>query len=121
MRIDLVTDGFGSHPDRIFDGNGGAAAMSDDAVAVDAEQGHASVLVGVGFVFDGAEGVSREPGTGHSDGGFYELTFQPAKDGFGDRLHRLEHDVSHKPVADHHLDRIFKEVVPLNIAPEVEV
>ena len=115
-----MTNRFEAGTDCIFDRERGTASMGDDARSVDAEERHAAVFVGVGFLFDAAERVPSEPRASHTNGALFQFAFEPPENGVGDGLYRLQHDVPDETVADNDLDGIFEKVVSLDISAEVE-
>src|SRR4051812_11287068 len=46
---------------------------------------------------------------------------EPGDHAFGETFQGLEHNVANKPVANHHVDPIVKEIVSLHVANKVDV
>ena len=59
-----------------------------------------------------------ERATGHTQRIPGQFVLQPGENGVRQRLAGLQHDVADKALADDHFDRLFKQVVPLDIAAE---
>src|ERR1700730_14652964 len=60
MWVHLLFNGFGRDAERVFDRKRGAGAVGNDANAVHAQERAAAVLLIIGLLFDGVEGVPRE-------------------------------------------------------------
>lgn len=118
--VDIVLYRLHRLPDGIADGFDGGTAVGDDGDAVHPEKKGTAVLLVVGLLFDGAESGSGQPSPQHADRRFFNLVLQPLKNGVGDAFSSFEDDVADEPVADHDLDRIFKEIPALNVAGEMD-
>src|SRR5205085_1948043 len=85
-----------------------------------AEEGTATVILPIRLLVNGLEGSLDHEGSELSRRAFGNLVLEPGKDGMRERLTGLEHDVTEKAVAEHHLTGIFKKIAALDIATEIE-
>lgn len=94
--------------------------MGDDGDAVEAEQGHAAVLVGIGLFVDGFEGGLGQERADLGAGGTHELPLHHGEDGVGQGLGGFEQDIAGEAVCDDDVWGLVPEVVAFNIADEIE-
>ena len=113
-------DGFQSHTDGVFDGQRGARTVGDNGDAVHSEEGAAAVVLVIGFVADGFEGVFGEEGAELADGIAVELVLEPFEDSGGRGFAGFERHVAGEAIAENDFDGVREKVVPFNVAAEVE-
>ncbi len=120
MWIDLLFNRLARHAQGILDRERSAGAVGDDADAIDAEERHAAVFFVIHFLLDRMKGFLRQVGAGHPHLAFHQFVLEPLEDRVADRFARFENDVADKAVADHHLDRMSKQIVPFDVAAEIQ-
>ncbi len=116
VRVYLVPNALRGHANRVAHRHWGTAAVGDDADAVDPEQRLAPIFIGTGFLANGQKRALREQGAELAYPTAANLVLQPGEDRPGERFGRLEHDIAGEPDGDDDFDRMFKNILSLDVA-----
>jgi hypothetical protein len=120
VAIDIVADGLGGDSQGVHDGFFARRPVGFHHVSVQAQQRCASVAVGVHAPCDGAEGVLGQQGTHFAFQVRLQLGPQPMQHPPSQALAGLQHHVPHKPITNHHVHPVIKQIMALDVADEVD-